>query len=584
MPGLFGGSESAPSTDTLSTAVYRQPFHGMDCLSTEPPLGVVHHGDADPHGYAVVDDGGVAGAVYGTISNHRGTLSPELVKRVLDDPEATLPSLEGPFALACLDRSSGRFVLATDKLGTRALYYTTREPFAFASDLQPVLTAVDDPTVDEQAVSDLLSMAHIWGSKTLVEEVRSLRPASYVQYEDGEWDQRRYWTFSFGSRTDSRYVPDLAATYADAVSEVAETTPDTLGLWLSGGLDSRILAGTLASERHPFRAYTYDRPLEHEFDPFLSSIELASRVSETLGVDHRIVDFDPATLLDRVPDLVDITAGQVGWNTVVNLSAVFEVDAEETPVMMEGSVPIVCGEHVWASYLGGSSHPADALYEMHARRDAGQVKDVLACDVEPKDTFIDEARAAPHAGRDDRILSATHQNYNSRKHFTNNKVARAHLGTREFLAHGDLLDVIGDMPAAYRTQTIPFTGDRIPHVPSKLKLRLLRELDGGLVDIPYEGTQFPPSYPHVLHGAGFVVKNVVQRTLSSSTLGNWYRERDDFRAFVDRLLDSAARRDVFDREGIERVRATHLAGDADRIGFIAPITTVELFLQNVLDR
>jgi asparagine synthase (glutamine-hydrolysing) len=411
-----------------------------------------------------------------------------------------------------------------------------------------------------------------------------VRPASYVQYEDGEWNQRRYWSFSFGSRTDSRYVSDLAAAYTDAVSAVMDTTPDTPGLWLSGGLDSRILAATLASEGLPFRAYTYDRPLEHEFDPFVTSIELAKRVSNALGVEHRTVDFGPGTLLERIPELVDITAGQVGWNTVVNLSAAFEVDAEEAPVMMEGSVPIVCGEHVWASYLDGSSHPADALYDMHARRDAGAVKDVLAGDVEPKDTFIDEALAAPHTGRNNRILAATHMNYNSRKHFTNNKVARARLGTREFLASGDLLDVIGDMPAAYRTQTVPFTGGRIPHVPSKLKLWLLREQDGDLADIPYEGTQLPPSYPHLLHGAGFVAKNAIQRILSSSALDNWYRERNDFRAVLDDLLDSAARRDVFDREGIERVRASHLSGDADRIGFIAPITTVELFMQRVLGR
>jgi asparagine synthase (glutamine-hydrolysing) len=532
----------------------------------------------------VVDGDGVAGVVYGTISNRPGDVSTDLVRRVLDDPEGTLPSLDGPFALAFLDRSSGRFVLATDKLGTRALYYTAAEPFVFASDIQSVLTAVDDPTVDEQAVADLLSMTHVWGSKTLVTDVRALRPASYVQYEDGEWSQRRYWSFSFGSRTDRRYVPDLAAAFGDAVSAVAETTPDTPGLWLSGGLDSRILAATLANGHHRFRAFTYDRPLEREFDPFRSSGELAARVADTLDAEHRIVDFDPATLLARVPELVEITGGQVGWNTVVNLSAVFEVDPEETPVMMEGPVPILCGEHVWASYLGGSSHPADALYDMHARQTEGQVKEVLAGDVEPKDTFIDEARAAPHSDRDARVLSATHMNYNSRKHFTNNKVARARLGTREPLAHGALLDLIGDLPAAYRTQTIPFTRGRIPHVPSKLKLRLLRELDGDLADVPYEGSQLPPSYPHALHGAGFVVKNAVQRTLSSSSIDNWYRERDDFRHYLDDLLASAASRELFDREGVERVRSLHLAGDADHIGFIAPITTVELFLQNVLGR
>lgn len=584
MPGVVGGGEGGPSAETLLGAVYRRPFHGDAVPSVDPPLGVVHHADRDPEGYAVVDAADVAGVVYGTISNRRGGPSTDLLRRVLDTPEETLPSLDGPFALAVLERSSRRVVLATDKLGTRPLYYTRDDPFAFGSELQPVLTAVDAPTIDTQAVSDLLLMTHIWGAKTLVEEVRRLRPASYVRFEDGEWSQRRYWSFDFGPPAADGYVEDLATAFTDAVSAATETAPDTPGVWLSGGLDSRILASALANERREFRAYTYDRPLGREFDPFTGSSELARRVARALQVDHRLVGFDPDRLAARVPELVDITGGQVGWNTVVNLSAVFEVDPAETPLLMEGPVPIVCGEHVWQSHLDGSSHPADQLHDIHARWDPGIVKAAIAEPVEPKDTFIDEARATPHTGRDDRVLAATHMNYNTGKHFTNNKIARARVGTREPLAHGRLLELIGTLPAAYRTDTIPFTGGRVPHVPSKLKLRLLRELDGDVVDVPYEDTQVPPSYPHVLHAAGFVVRSAVQRGLSSTTLDTWSRDHDALRARLDDLCRSASDREVFDRSGIERLRERHFTGEADLVGLLAPITTVELFHRRLLDR
>jgi asparagine synthase (glutamine-hydrolysing) len=584
MPGLFGGNSESPDADTLSASTYRRSFHETSRPSESPPLGIVQHGDRDPKGYTVVDDDDVAGVVYGTISNRRGEVTADLVRETLSDPDSTLPTYDGPFALAFLDRAEGRFILATDKLATRSIYYTATGPFAFASEMQPVLTAVEDPTVDEQAVSDLLTMVHIWGNKTLVEEVNALRPASYVEYESGEWEERRYWTFSFGSRTDSRYVSDVASAYAESVANVTADIPKQTGVWLSGGLDSRILAAIMHNGRHPFEAFTYERPLENSFDPFRSSIDLAGDICETLGVEHHVVDMDVSDVRERIPELVEITGGQVGWNTLVNLSAVFDVDGNETPVMMEGSVPIVCGEHVWGSHLGGSDHPADVLYEIHARQSAKQVKDVLAADVEPKDTFIDEARATSQTGHDERILEATHQNYNCRKHFTNNKVARAHLGTREALAHGDLLDHVGDLPASYRPQMLPFTGGRIPHLPSKMKLMLMREVDGDLLDIPYEGTLLPPSYPHAIHAAGFVFKNAVKYGMSSSTIGNWYREDDDLRTFLDDLLAGAADRDLFDSGAVERVRKEHLAGKTDHISLIATITTVELFLRNVLNR
>jgi asparagine synthase (glutamine-hydrolysing) len=395
---------------------------------------------------------------------------------------------------------------------------------------------------------------------------------------------RRYWSFSFGARTDEQYVPDVAGAYADAVGTVLDATEGTPGLWLSGGLDSRMLAATMRDHRDEFRAYTYNRPLDHDFGPFRSNVDLAGAVTDVLGVPHHVIDITPADLVERIPELVAITDGQVGWNTAVHLSAVADVDPDDAGVMLEGSVPIVCGEHVWRSHLRGSSHPADALYDIHARVDGGLVKDALSAPVEPKDTFIDEARAAPHERRNERILAATNANYYPRKHFTDNKVARARVGTREVLADERLLGLVGDLPAGYRTGSIPLSGGRIPHVPSPMKLRLMRALDGDLLDVPYDETQLPPSYPHALHGVGFVAKNAVQRGLSTSTIGQWYRTDGPLRECVDDLLHSAAGRDRFDAGTLLDVREEHLRGDADHMEFIAPLTTVELFLRNVLDR
>ena len=584
MPGLFGGDEEAPHPKEMIAATYRRSFHDEEVLCADPTLGIVHHGERDPGGYEVVDGGNVVGVLYGALFGTPESFTTDLIERILSDPEQVVPMLDGSFALACLDRDANRFVLATDKLGTRSVHYTPDGPFVFGSELSSVLTAIEAPTVDEQSVADLLTMIHIWGDRTLIEEVKSLRPASYVLAEDGERSVDRYWSFSFGSRPEAGYVRETADAYADAVSASLGTVSGTPGVWLSGGLDSRILVAALEREGAEYRTYTYDRAMDPKFDPFLDDVDIAGSVADTLGVEHDVVGFSPETLAERLPELIDITDGQLGWNTLIHLSHVFEIDAANPTVLYEGP-PLITGEKVGTNHLGRADHPADVLSELHTRVDSKLVKATLAGDVEPKDTFIDETRAVGHTRSDERIRAATHLVYNSRKHFSGtNKVARARVGTRVPISSTDILDLVGVFPLSLRRGSIPFTGGRIPHVPSRMKLELMRELDGALNGIPYGATQLPPSYPHAAHGAGFVLKNAVQRTLSGSTVGDWYRENDRFRAYLDDLLYGAAERDLFNAKPILEARREHLNGDDDHIVYISAVTTVELFYRRILDR
>ncbi|EMA57761.1 asparagine synthase [Halorubrum kocurii JCM 14978] len=566
----------------MIAGTYRRSFHDEEVLCADPTLGMVHHGERDPGGYELVDGGDVVGVLYGALFGTPESFTRDLIQRILDNPERIIPMLDGSFALACLDRDANRFVLATDKLGTRSVYYTRDPPFVFGSELSSVLTAIEDPTVDEQSVSDLLTMIHIWGDRTLLEDVKSLRPATYVLAEKGERSVRRYWSFLFDSRPEAGYVEETAGAYADAVSASLETVPGTPGVWLSGGLDSRILVAALERAGTEYRTYTYDRAMDPKFDPFLDDIDIANSVADTLGVEHDIVGFTPETLAERLPELIEITDGQLGWNTLIHLSHVFEIDATNPMVLYEGP-PLVTGEKVGKNHLGRADHPADVLSELHTRVDPKLVKETLSGDVEPKDTFINEVRAVDQTGSDEQIREVTHLVYNSRKHFSgSNKVARARVGTRVPISSKGLLDLVGVFPQSLRRGSIPLTGGRIPHVPSRMKLELMRELDGALNEIPYGATQLPPSYPHAAHGAGFVVKNAVQRLLSGSTVGEWYRENDCFREYLDELLYGAVERELFNAEPILEARRAHLQGDDDHIVYISAVTTVELFYRRIL--
>lgn len=74
------------------------------------------------------------------------------------------------------------------------------------------------------------------------------------------------------------------------------------------------------------------------------------------------------------------------------------------------------------------------------------------------------------------------------------------------------------MFSTYRMQTLPFTAGKIPYSVPWVKLEVIRTLDRGLEEIPYDRTRLPPSRPFSFHTAGFVVSELVDRLRSKSII------------------------------------------------------------------
>jgi asparagine synthase (glutamine-hydrolysing) len=241
--GIVGGTMTGSPFQKTIEAIQYEPryetahFEGGGC-----GLGLVHHGDTDRLGRATWDGSSHAGVVHGALVGHEHTEDTKaFVERVLDAPQETLRDVDGPFAFACVDFEEERFVVATDKLGTRPCYYTVEDGFVFGSSVTALLTQLDDPQVNQQGVSDLLLMGNMWGEKTLIEGVRALAPASVLNYEDGEITIDRYWKPDFEATPTDGYIDDMISVYRRAMADAATTMDGNVGIWLSGGLDSRTL-------------------------------------------------------------------------------------------------------------------------------------------------------------------------------------------------------------------------------------------------------------------------------------------------------------------------------------------------------
>lgn len=573
--------------------MHSEPWYGRECLDRDGfGLCLLHHGQRDSNGRLVWQQGERTVVVHGAISNRNELeeTTDELFESLFSDPTSTLSRFNGPFVISGIDTSTDEIILATDKLGTRPCYYNSDNDFTFASNLSPLLSRIDEPKLNQQAVCDMLLMGYVWGEKTLIDGISSLPPATVLEYSEGELTTEQYWSCSFDSLPHDGYISGLIGKYRETIDEISETIDNNAGLWLSGGLDSRTMAAELkrytGESYDTLTAYTYDANPHGGGNP-----ELAAEVASLLDIGLEQVELTPEIFLNRIKDGVDLTNGMLRWSSFLNLLSIYALSSRPPDVLLEGAGQgELMGHHLRRDHLTDTDSAVESMYWSEAMIDHRDAAALLSEEVDPLQSFIDAAETSDEHTFKGTVLDAHFNNYYSRMTFASNEIPRSQTGTRVPFAHGDFLEYVARLPLKYRMRTLPFSGGKIPYGVTQTKLELTRSLGSSLADVRYERTGVAPKHPFPLHVAGFITGTGLARLRQRTTYGGrsvpdqWYRNNPDVRAFFDDLIDGACERSVFDADEIRRLRREHLSGEANHmVTSLAAVTTLELWMRRHLD-
>ena len=223
--------------------------------------------------------------------------------------------LNGTFVVAIWDSRQQRLVIANDRCGLYPLYYAEFEgTFAFAPEVKAILKdARFARRIDLTAVAEYVRFQHLLGDKTFVEGIRFLPHASILSYDlkARRLSLRRYWSFS-----DLPALPSTT-TIADAAEEAGRLLHQavqrrmegagTVGVYLSGGLDSRAILGMIGRERMPVPTVSFGLRSSRD-------VAYAARIAKTMGSDHHWLEFtDGAWVLDHVDQHLSLTEGFHSW-------------------------------------------------------------------------------------------------------------------------------------------------------------------------------------------------------------------------------------------------------------------------------
>ena len=308
---------------------------------------------ADGHQPLSNEDGTVWAVLNGEIYNH-----PDLQERLLGqghslrsltDTEvlvhlyeeygpAMVHALEGMFAFAIWDEREGRLLLARDRFGEKPLFYRCRGgELSFASELAPLLDGGDGGELDPGAVDSFFVFGYVPGPSTIVRDVQQLPPAHLLTWRRGaaEPEVGCYWSPPTVADRAPEPVAELTAEtgrllHQSVGSRMVADVP--LGVFLSGGVDSSLIAAIAASHsRAPVRTFTvgYD----------VGSVDesaFARRVARNVGADHHELELTCSDVGQRVPSLLRSLDQPLADQALVPLNAVAEFARSTVTTVIAG--------------------------------------------------------------------------------------------------------------------------------------------------------------------------------------------------------------------------------------------------------
>ncbi|MDP8217044.1 MAG: asparagine synthase (glutamine-hydrolyzing) [Candidatus Kaelpia imicola] len=171
-----------------------------------------------------------------------------------------LERFEGMFAFAIWDSRDRSLFIARDRFGIKPLFYShNRDGFIFSSSIKPILKLLNSkPGISDKALNLYFWLDYVPSPYTIYKGISSLLPAHYLVFsKDRGLDIKKYYSLGkcdLRNRSREDIILDLRERISNSVKKhlVCDVEP---GLFLSGGLDSSILAYHMNEHLGSFKTF-----------------------------------------------------------------------------------------------------------------------------------------------------------------------------------------------------------------------------------------------------------------------------------------------------------------------------------------
>lgn len=263
--------------------------------------------------------------------------------------------LDGMFAFALWDRKEERLLLARDHMGIKPLIVgRDGDRVVFGSEVTSVLhSGIDNGGIDQTALEQYFAFGYFPAPNTIFRNIWKLLPGESMTISADGVERKRFYR----PRVD-RYNEDIS-TAADTLRERVDDavrermqSDVPLGAFLSGGIDSSIVVGTMAElSDESIKTFTvgFDEDL---FDETWA----ASAVADYHDTDHHEYIVSPGTVRETIPTVLDRLGEPFADQSLIPSYIVAQKTRENVKVALsgDGADELFAGyDRYRAEYLSG---------------------------------------------------------------------------------------------------------------------------------------------------------------------------------------------------------------------------------------
>lgn len=243
--------------------------------------------------------------------------------------------LEGMFAFALWDSTDEHLLLARDPIGIKPLFLANDgDSIAFASELPALLESdVDHGGIDEISLSQYFGLGYIPAPRTAFANIRKLELGETVVISEDGIETTNTYTPTINSRGVSfeEAVRGLRTRVEDAIEKrLMSDVP--LGAFLSGGIDSSIVVGTVSNlTDDPVKTFTVG------FEESLFDESWAAReVADYHDTDHTEYTVTPEEVRSAIPEVLDRLGEPFADQSIVPTYIVSRETSQDLKVALSG--------------------------------------------------------------------------------------------------------------------------------------------------------------------------------------------------------------------------------------------------------
>ena len=213
---------------------------------------------------------------------------------------------DGMFAIGIWDSSLSKLILARDRFGEKPLYYNCfkengKKQISFASNLNSLKHSPKfNNSINKKSLKSYLINNYVNSYETFYADVYNIKPGSILIFENNQITERKYFNINNYFKTKEKYkkfdLEEFDQIINDSIKSRLISDVD-IGIFLSGGLDSSLIASVAKKLGTNIKSYT----LSFEEESFDES-DKASYVSNYLEIKNEkfVVNKNELNNLDEI--------------------------------------------------------------------------------------------------------------------------------------------------------------------------------------------------------------------------------------------------------------------------------------------